>query len=145
VRRFMRKVRKLEANNKSWSDISAKMSTVAEKILNDRVDVVVRMPLLLKRANGRGDPLPDAERLDRISDRIDEFDALITLVAPYFLCGTSARIGLMCASLRRTTNNYGLGGLINVVDYGVEDPKQRTARQNDARRLLKKYNWELPE
>jgi hypothetical protein len=145
ARRYIKQIRKLEKSGKTWQDIGPKLASVASKILYDRVDVMIRVPLILKKLKKDGKELPDDERVQRATKRCVEFDALLTLTAPYLMPGATARIAKICLSYSDDGLGDQLGGLVDVVDYGALDDRQKASRRSIALEMLRKNKWALPE
>jgi len=141
VRRYVKKVWKLQdREGRSWEDISNEMTSIAGKILDNRIEVITYAGIAATR-EGTMDP---AKAL-KLAKSLAEADALLTIFSHLFLPGVSAALTGRCVTLAEggTRGNI-LGGVVDIVDFANFDSSARRKRRSDAERGMKSNNWKLP-
>jgi len=142
IRKYVKDIWKREdKRGHGWEKIAPEMSAVASKILNQRLELVIFTSIALVEE-------PDAKtdgRLGRMTVAKDECDALLSLYSHYFTIGTSAKLAASCMKFTGENSGFYLGGLADVVDYGLLTPGERRLLKAAAEKAIKSRGWKLPE
>jgi hypothetical protein len=140
VRSFVKRVWKKEDKfGERWDQIAYEMAPAAAKILDQRLDLVLFFGLVVDQYG-----MPPDDQMVRMTAARSECDALLTLYCHYFTIGMSAHIASTCYGLKSPNSNKVLGGLIDVIDFGRNEPSRRKRRLDEARAEIDKSGWKLP-
>jgi len=140
VRSFVKRVWKREDKfGERWDEIAYGAAEAASKILEQRLDLVLLFGLIVDQHG-----MPSDERLFKMTRARSECDALLTLYCHYFIVGTSAKIASICLDLKSPNSDQILGGLIDVIDFGRNEPVRRKRRLEAAVEAINKNGWKLP-
>lgn len=142
IRKYVRDIWKREdRHGQEWSKIAPEMALMAAKILNQRLELVIFTSIALVE---EPDAMKDG-RLNRMTCAKTECDALLSLYSHYFTIGSSAKLAADCTSFTGDDSAFYLGGLADVVDYGLLTPGDRRVLQSAATKTIKTNGWKMPE
>ena len=142
IRRCIKKAWKLEDRGAAWLQISEEIAPIAAKILNHRIEIVAFASIAVFRDRDSA----TTERVQRVSLAVAESDALLTIYSSYFICGVSAQLtGQCCAIADGGKRAFVIGGVADVVNFGLHTSQKRQTRRLRAQKDVKDYRWKLPK
>ena len=141
VRRLVKQIWKRQDKwGESWEKIASEMAGPANKILEQRLELVMFTCMTIVRENV---DVQTSDKLARMSEAKGECDALLAYYAYLFTIGISANLAHKCRFY--AGDEFVLGGLADIVDFGVNTPGDRRRQEQAVKQLFKKRGWKLPD
>jgi len=142
VRSYIKKIWKRQNRESNWDDIMDDMASIAAKILDHRIDVVA----FVGPASIKAKDLASENRIKNITSSIEETDALLTIYSSYFLCGITVDLSGKCCALADGGNRaFIVGGLVDIINFGLYTSHKRHIRKINAHKIIKDNGWKLPK